>query len=87
MDIRDKANSSVPIEFDIIADTNAHENRYYGIKLYGATFPDDTTGCEVAGTGKNLSGLNSAGVPYGDIIYGVFTKITLTGGVAIAFKG
>ncbi|MCD4828807.1 MAG: hypothetical protein K8R90_05180 [Candidatus Cloacimonetes bacterium] len=77
---------SVPADFDTIADTNAHSGEWYGLEVHDATFPDDATGVAVNGAGKNMSAYNGK-VPNGHIFKARFTKITLTGGVATAYKG
>ncbi len=77
---------AIPKDFDIISDTSEHTGAWYAIQLLGATFPDDETSMEINSNGKNLSALNTE-IPAGGIVYGLFSKITLTGGKIIAYKG
>ncbi len=84
MDRIEKQMRMVPDDFDIISDTSAHNGDWYAIQSYNATFP--STGNTVNGADKNLSPLNGE-LPYGDITYGHFTKITLSGGKVKAYKG
>ena len=86
MDILDERDRSVPTDFDIIDDTSAHTGDWYGLAVFGAAFPDDATGVQVDEAGRNLSALNGS-LPYGYEIKARFTKITLSGGLAIAYKG
>ena len=75
---------SIPKDFDIISDTAEHTGEWYAIQSYNASFP--TTGNSVNGADKDMSALNGE-LPYGDITYGLFSKITLTGGKVKAYKG
>ncbi|MCD4650234.1 MAG: hypothetical protein K8S56_00380 [Candidatus Cloacimonetes bacterium] len=84
--INGKIARSSPADFDVISDTTEQNGVWYAIQCYGAQFPNNTSGVSVNGTGKNISALNGI-LPDGDLIYGVFTRLTLTTGVLIAYKG
>ena len=70
-----KEMKSIPSGFDIIAEGATGTGPYYAIKVWGAAFPNNTTGFTVAGEGKNLSTLNTDWVD-GDVLLGSFTKVT-----------
>ena len=86
MDILDERDRSIPTDFDIISDTSTHTGDWYGLAVFGAAFPNDATSVEIDGTGRNLSACNSK-LPYGYEIKARFTRLTLTGGLAIVYKG
>jgi|GEM_PF-3053884 hypothetical protein len=86
MDIIDERDRSVPTDFDVIADTAAHSGDWYGLAVFGAAFPNDAAGMEVDGVGRNLSSLNNR-LPDGYELKARFTRVTLTAGVAVAYKG
>lgn len=86
MDILDERDRSVPTDFDIIDDTAAHTGDWYGLAVFGAAFPDDSTSVEIDGQVRNLSALNGS-LSFGYEIKARFTRITLTSGLAIAYKG
>jgi hypothetical protein len=54
--------------------------------VFAATFPNNATENIVDGQGKNLSALNEQ-LPDGYELMGRFSRITLTSGVVIAYKG
>jgi hypothetical protein len=86
MDIQERKSRELPLDFDIIADTVAHDGDWYGLAVFGAVFPNLEDANRVDGTGKNLSALNDL-LPDGFELMGRFTRITLSGGVALAYKG
>ena len=93
--IAQKTESSMPNNFDILtadvanntvnASTGAFNyNGWYGIDIISpASFPDDTTGCIVNGTGKNLAALNDTAARQ---MPAVFHKITISAGKIIAYR-
>lgn len=78
-------NNQMPSAFDVISDTASHTGAWTKILLAGGTFPDDATGMTINNLGVNLSALNG-NLPNGTIIEGNIQKITLSGGVVLAYR-
>ncbi len=76
--------ASLPLDFDIITDTEEHEGDYVAIQVVESP-SFDAANVIVSGEVKDLTGLNEKLDP-GFTLLGDFSKIKLTVGIVIAYK-